>query len=836
MKRILNILLSAILILSLLPMNIVTADKKQTDLDVDLWNAVNPLNTTITFLNTGAHPDDERSDFLAYLSRGQGVKTSSLIANRGEGGQNEIGSELGDALGIIRSDEMIEAADITGVKAYHLSETTADPIYDFGFSKSPEETLEKWGEDITYERFIRFIRTYQPDIVMPSFRDVPSQHGHHRAISVLSERAFEDAADPSVYPEHLDEGLDVWQTKKLYLPADSEETATTSIEIGDYDPIYDMSYPQLGEASRYLHKSQGMGQDVPVEPKQTNLELTKSAVETSDKDDELFKGIPYDFNDWSDLVDNKGLSNQLAKLQDKLDTIVNDYPNREEILPEAHQALKDVDKIMKKTKNSKLDQAVQNELQHKLELKKEQLNEVSLVASGLEVETTMATNVLTQGEQTTVTMTLENNGKDVVKHVEAELVAPEAWDVGEAASIKKIQPGETETVEFNVDVPEDADFYHPYDEPVLQTEVSLKERGSVSTNTLDLDNTVAVLPDISLTTKPDDLVINTADLQDDYTVSVEAKNYSSGKKEAAVSLDLPKGWTSEPEEQNVEFHKRNDTDQVEFSITPPDNIEEGDFDIDVHAESDGKQYNTTIQEIAYDHINDEYFEYPSQVHAVSFELLKPDDLKVGYIESGFDEVADDLLNVGFDVTKLTEEDLKTGDLSQYDTIITGIRANLAREDLVANNERLKEYAENGGHVVFQYHKPGDNWDPDNTLPYQLEIGTPSIEWRVTDENSAVTMTQPDHELFNYPNDISKNDWDGWVQERGLYFPMDWDDNFETFVSMADPDEDPFEGGILMAEYGEGTYLYTNLVFYRQIANQVPGGYRIFTNLISYDGE
>src|SRR5690625_3925157 len=227
MKKLTHILFSLTLVLFLLPMHGLaetlpqhspaqdtTLDNEQDD---ELWSVINPLNTTVTFLNTGAHPDDERSDLLAYLSRGLGVKTSSLIANRGEGGQNEIGSELGDGLGIIRSNEMIEAADVTGVKAYHLSETTSDSIYDFGFSKSPEETLEKWDEEVTYERFIRFLREYQPDIVMPSFRNVESQHGHHRAMSILSVQAFEDAADPTVYPEQLDEGLSVWEMKKLYL-------------------------------------------------------------------------------------------------------------------------------------------------------------------------------------------------------------------------------------------------------------------------------------------------------------------------------------------------------------------------------------------------------------------------------------------------------------------------------------------------------------------------------------------------------------------------------------------------------------------------------------------
>jgi len=423
-----------------------------------------------------------------------------------------------------------------------------------------------------------------------------------------------------------------------------------------------------------------------------------------------------------------------------------------------------------------------------------------------------------------------------VKHIDASIIAPNDWSIDGVKEIKKIQPGETKTLEFNVEVPDDASFYHPYDEPILQSKISLKERGQISTNLLNLTDTVAVLPDISLATNPENIVMNTADLQDEYTVAVDVKNYTAGRKDASVSLDLPEGWTSEPSTKEVNLDKRFDTDQVEFSLTPPENIEEGEFDIMVTATSNGKEYDTSIQEITYDHINNEYFEEAAQIHAVSFELLKPNDLKVGYIESDFDEVADYLSQVGFDITKLTKEDLNTGDLSQYDTIVTGIRANLSREDLVNNNDRLLEYAENGGHVVFQYHKPGDNWDIDGTLPYSLELGMPSIEWRVTDENAAVTMTQPEHDLFNYPNSITDRDWDSWVQERGLYFPMNWDDHYETFVSMADPDEDPFEGGILMAEYGEGIYIYTSLGFYRQIANQVPGGYRIFTNLISYEKE
>ncbi|MGN7297035.1 NEW3 domain-containing protein [Ferdinandcohnia sp. SAFN-114] len=828
MKKCLYVLMSILLLASLFPP--LSLAQEQSEADVELWNAVKPLDTTVTFLNTGAHPDDERSDFLAYLSRGLGVKTASLIANRGEGGQNAIGNELGNALGIIRSNEMIEAAKVNGVKAYHLSETTSDAIYDFGFSKSPDETLEKWGEEVTYERLIKFIRTYQPDIVMPSFLNVDSQHGHHRLINILSVKAFEDAADPSVFPEQLENGLEPWQIKKLYLPVSKEE-ATTSIEIGDYDPIYGMSYPQLGEASRYLHKSQGMGRDIPVEPKQQHLKLEKTAVGAEST--ELFAGVPYDFHAWADIVPAKNISEQLDSLQNNLEKIIELYPNREAILPESQKALRSVQKLISTTKSGKLEDAMKNDLLHKLGLKEEQLQQVSLISSNLAVDTEIGSYVLTQGEQTQVEVTVTNNGKQKIHHIEAALLTPENWKHESAIQLKHLKPGESKTVSFNVTVPADAEYFQPYDHASIQAQLTFKENGVETTSVIDLDNTVSVLPELSVTPDPVNITVNTANVQDEIPVSVKVKNYADGSKTAKVSLDLPEGWTSEPAVGEVNFTERFEEKVVSFTLAPPSTVEEGNFTIAAIAEADGKSFNTTVQEIKYEHINDSYFMYPADINGVAFELLKPDNLKVGYIDSGFDTIADSFINAGFDITKLTPEDLATGDLSQYDTIVTGIRATLGREDLLANNERLLEYVENGGHLVMQYVTAADPWDANLTPPYHLKIGTPSIRWRVTDENAEVNILQPEHDLFNFPNKITSKDWDNWVQERGLYFPMEWAEQYETFVSMADPGEDPFTSGILMAEYGEGTYLYTNLVFYRQIGAQVPGGYRIFANLISY---
>lgn len=831
-KKLVYALLSILLAVTIIPLN--GNAKEAQKVDVDLWNAVKPLETTVTFLNTGAHPDDERSDFLAYLSRGLGVKTSSLIANRGEGGQNEIGDELGNALGIIRSREMIEAAKITGVKAYHLSETTSDSIYDFGFSKTPEETLSKWGENLTYERLIRFIRTYQPDIVMPSFRNDDTQHGHHRTMEILSERAFKDAADPTVFPDQLKEGLSTWQIKKLYLPSGSNDPVTTTLEIGMYDPIYGMTYPQLGEQSRYMHKSQGMGSDIPSEPRQFKLELLYSAVQSKNSN-KLFAGIPYNFSEWAKTLPAKedGLKKQFTKLQQELNQIIHSYPKRDRIFKQTQKALKDVRNLEKKTKKAKLNKEMKADLLHKLSLKEEQLQTASIISSNLKVTAKAQSNILTKGQQTTVQVSLNNNGKEKLKKVNVSLNVPKGWKVTSKDGSKDLKPGKKLNLSFDVKVPKDAEYYHAYKQPAIQASIQYESSGTKTVHVQELEGTVAVLPDVSATLSPENIVVNTANVQKEVPVTVKLKNYREGKTSSSVRLKIPAGWKVSPQTAKVNFDKKLEEREVTFKLAPPKNIQAGDFNLSAVTTVNGKSFDSTIQEIKYDHIGTFYYQYPAELKGVAFELLKPDHLKVGYIDSGFDKVADYLTNAGFDITKLSEADLATGDLNQYDTIVTGIRAYLSRDDLLQNNARLLKYVEDGGHLVVQYHKPGDRWDPLQTAPYKLKIGDPSIRWRVTDENAKVTMLKPDSPLFNYPNKITDSDWDNWIQERGLYYPMEWDNQFETFVSMADPNEDPFTGGILMAKYGKGTYLYTNLVFYRQIQGQVPGGYRIFTNLISY---
>ncbi|MYL65738.1 hypothetical protein GLW07_20460 [Bacillus hwajinpoensis] len=838
MKNLGKILLSLVLILSAFGTSSISfaEDSSSQDANLALWESVVPLTTTASFMNTGAHPDDERSHFLAYLSRGQGVDTSFLLSTRGQGGQNEIGSELGDGLGIIRTNELQASSKVLGIETFFLNEDFEDSIKDFGFSKTPEETLNKWGETETYERLIHYIRTFKPDIIMPSFRNVDSQHGHHRAMTLLTQKAFEDAADSSVFPEQLEDGLTTWQVKKLYLPAETEDQTTTSIQIGIYDEHYDMTYPQLGEKARYLHESQGMGRDVGDGPETVNLQLVKSTVgDIPAHEESIYENIPYDFADYANTLSKGGnkYKQKLIHLQKDLEKVKSAYPHHENVFTQAENAYKQLQKLMKQMeKDNKLSDDFRNTLNHKLQVKEEQLTNTMFTAAQLEVDVEVADPQLTPDDTTNVSVSITNNGTSKIKDLSATLSIPEDWIVNGQHHSSSLAPGDSVTFDYDV-AATSRNYYDAYTPNSIKANISFKAKGQTVTETFSPEERVALLPEVSVKPFPENLVINTKDIEESVTMDVEVEKFAEGALETNVSLQFPEGWTAEPESQEVSFGSDEQMKTISFTLTPPQNVEEGEFQIVPQAQIGNETISKNIQIIQYDHIGTNYYVSDAAVNGVAFPLDYPEDLKIGYVDSGFDKVADQLSNVGMDITQLTEQDLASGDLSQYNTIVTGIRAYLSREDLLQHNERLLEYVNNGGHLVVQYNKPWDNWDTNTTAPYELEIGQPSIEWRVTDEDAPINVLKPEATIFNYPNKIKQSDWDGWVQERGLYFPMNWSDEFETYVSVADPGEDAFEGGILKADYGEGTYIYTNLVWYRQIQNQVPGGYRIFTNLVSY---
>lgn len=803
---------------------------------VDLWKAIKPLTTIASAMNTGAHPDDEHSAMLAYLSLGKGVDTFSIIANRGEGGQNEIGSELGNALGIIRTRELQEASKVTNVTLGILSEAINDPIYDFGFSKSPDETLAKWGEQVVYERLIRKIRELRPDVVIPAFLNEPSTHGHHRAINVITVKAFKDAADPSVFPEHLQHGLRPWQAKKLYVPAD-EKDYTVRVPVGEYDEVYGASYLQLGEESRFMHKSQGMGRHYDEGPSFNYYKLEQSTVPAKARETDFFEGIAYTYDDLAREVagkpDGETLARELRTLQKDADEVIAAYPRFADVAREVHDMLTDVQRALNAVKGARLDEETRADLTHRLEVKERQLYTASAEALSLVAKVRPETGELVAGQTTTVKVTAYNGGQVPLKNVRLKLNVPDGWRAKPlgATSFDQVGYNQTVTAAYEVEVPKDAPLFQPYLPPSVTADVSYKAFGSTAVSRAVPNDAVAVLPPFSLSLSPGAAVLNTLKPQEPIPVKVTVKNNHPGAVEADISLDVPDGWSVEPKASPLSFAAKGETKSAAFTVQPSAAVKPGTYTVTAVASAGARESRHGAQVIHYPHIGTTYFVQPAELAIQAFDLNVPEGLKVGYVSSGFDNIDQYLQQVGVDVTRLSAQDIESGDLGQYDAIVLGIRAYGFRPELISSNARLLKYVENGGNLVVQYHKPEDKWKPE-LAPYPITIGTPLIEWRVTDEQSKVTMLAPEHPIFTTPNKITEEDWNGWIQDRSAYNPSQWGKEYVELIANGDPGEKEFTGTFLTAKYGKGTYTYSSLVWYREIPALVPGAIRMFVNMVS----
>src|SRR5699024_701386 len=664
-----------------------------------LWQEVNSLNTIVSFMNTGAHPDDENSGLLAYMSVGEGVDSSTVLANRGEGGQNEIGTEAGEGLGVIRTRELEEASKFINNDLDLLNTGFDDSITDFGFSKSPEETLEKWGKEKTYERLIKEIRQKRPDILFTSFRDVENQHGHHRAISLLTEKAFEDASDPEVFPEQLEDGLETWQPKKFYLPAeDDKEDESLRINIGgEVDPVYEKTYPQLGEEARYFHESQGMGEDLPVEDQYESLELAKSDV--SDKGHEektIFDDIPYDFEDYANQIDDEKLESNLTNLQDDLNEIVSLYPKKQDILEKTQEVLKTSNKLNEELEEDmfSISDSKRDDLLLRLKNKNKELQNVSIESADLDITLELENNQVVKGESTEGTLIIENNGETEIPDIEIDPIVPEDWETTEANNIESIKPGDTSTVTFDIKVPEDADYFSPYEDPDVQANFSFHLMGARVEQTISTSakEPLTVLPDFILELSPEQEIVSTQDGEQEFEVDVNVINYTDESTDAEVELEAPDDWEVTPKEEELSFTERGEEQKVSFEVSTDSDIETKDYSLNAKVVSNDNEYSEVYHPIEYDHIGQTFRpKGKAEVDAESFSLDVPEDLKVGYIDSGFDNLPNQLQRIGMDVTELTSEDLESGNLDEYDTIAVGIRGYLDREDLKENNDQLLEY-------------------------------------------------------------------------------------------------------------------------------------------------
>lgn len=820
---------------------------------LDLYEALTPLKSVASFMTVGAHPDDERSSQIALLSKGLGVRSITVTANRGEGGQNSIGTEYLQALGVLRSREMEQASAAFNVELFFLSESFDDPIFDFRFSKSAVETLEIWGEDVMMEKLVRAIRQSRPDVIFTNFQNVFGQHGNHRAMAYAAEQAFALAADPNAYPEHFELGLEPWQAAKFYLPsgrgsgqADFELETTLSIPTGGYDQVYGATYEQLGQQSRAYHRSQDMGSWADERASNSNLHLVQSFVTDAETDTSLFAGIPYTVADLAAKVDDAGLAGLLTDAQAAIDRAIAAFPDFGAVQGELTVALATVRAARAALAASDVDAATASDIDFRLAQKELELQVASRRALSLVTRVVAANPELTRGGTTEVTVSAYLGGAVNADNVTFAVVAPEGWTVEpkEAVEPANLTNSETAKQTFVVTVPADAPYYNPYRRNVNPFRASGDVYGVVSYEvdgvpvsvTVDAREIIGVLPDVSLRVTPENLVYNFLS-PSELVMNVAATNYVNGPAETVLTVDAPEGWTVEPASVALSFDRKGDARGASFTLIPGEGVAEGAYDFAVRAEGDASSTDYT-RVISYEHIGKTYLVSSASANVQALEVAFDPNLRIGYVDGGSDRVYEGLRQIGMNVDLLTEDDLTTGDLSKYDSIAVGIYSYRARPDLFAANQRLLKWVEDGGNLLVQYHRPADAWDPESVPPYEIELGRVSLLSRVTAADGEVEFLEPENPIMTTPNVLTQADFDNWVKERGLYFAQEWDEHYTPLFSVTDRqwpdtwDELPFLGSMLTTDYGKGRYIYTSLVLHTEIENNVPGAYRIYANLLT----
>ncbi len=781
-------------------------------------------------LYIAAHPDDENTQFIAYMAKERAMRVGYLSLTRGEGGQDLIGPEIGDPLGVIRTQELLAARRIDGGQQFFTR------AKDFGFSKDYEQTLAKWDRQAVLSDVVRVIRQFRPDVIVTRFPlEGGGTHGHHTASTVLALEAFKLAGDPKAFPGQVDGWgpLKPWQPKRIYWNSfrGGSEPPPLRLDIGGYLPVLGKSVGEIAALSRSSHRSQGYGS---IASRGSRLDEFRP-LDGQPIGKDLFDGID---TTWSRLPGGKLVDSSIG------DVITNFNP----LNPSASvSALIAIDGILDRWPDDPLTLA-----------KRRQLHALIIGCVGLYTETTVAEAEVVPGE----TLTLHHTAV-----VRSDF--PVQWQP--VTYLEKI-PGKRETsavvLRENQPSIREATFTLPIDTPpsqpywlrvagtpgmyrvddqaligesanvsplnVLQTfliggrpiqyfEEAVQVKADPSKG--EIRTSLSVIPSVALTMSRDVVFFAPGAEQ---TVTVEIKAYRDHQN-GTVKLDAPDGWKVSAVSQPFQLAAIGDHQRFEFTVTAPP--QPTTATLTAQAIIDGKIYSTSRQEIRYEHIPPQLLQPPARIKAVCLDLAIRGK-RIGYLPGAGDRVAESIAAMGYEVTPLTGADLTTNRLQDFDAVVIGVRAFNVRTDLLPGLNALFAYAENGGNVVIQYNTPND-LKTTKLAPFDLELSRDLPHNRVTNENAPVTLLAPAHPAFNTPNKIGPADFDGWVQERGLNFPSTWDtEHFTALLACSDPGEAPLKSGLLVADYGKGHVVYTGLSFFRQLPAGVPGAYRLFANLIS----
>jgi LmbE family N-acetylglucosaminyl deacetylase len=843
------------------------------------------LSSGTSFLHTAAHPDDEDNGLLVLLSRGRGHRVSLLTATRGDGGQNEIGPELFEAIGILRTEELMAVHRIDGVEQYFTR------AYEFGYSFSVEETLQKWGKEETLGDFVRLLRTLRPDVVVSLPLEGEGGGQHHQTSAILTKEAFRAAADPARFPEQIAEGLRPWQPLKLYSrravgpgrgrePKEKDEkedpASLVRIDTGAYDPILGRTYHQMGSEARSNHKCQGMGQLQAVAGShESAFRLEDSVLPPRERESDLFDGVAVGLDRLKDFTDAAFVAEGLDALRAEVEAANASFDARApwKTLPPLRRGLVRVRKLRAEIARSALPEEAKYELEHRLRPKEAEFEKAVALAHGIDLLPTADRGEVTRGSRFRVEVQVTNPSPEPVEIRAVRIPAPPGFLVAEFEDEKTPFPSfpaslsgnGTLAVRFDVVVGASADYDRPYwarPEPPIDRFTLLEPKyfglpwrppslsAAVTFRSGEVDvgltktvqhrysgrwvggekqKQVSVLPRVSVAISPEVVVFPIG--ADDRTrpVSVTARYEGVEPALGTLRLEAPPGFGVEPAAADLSFERENQAVTVRFQLTPPPAIESGSYRIQAIAHLGDEEFRERVQSIEYHHIQTRYLFQPAEarVEALDVQVARS---RVGFIEGVGDEVPIAIRQLGAELSFLDEDDLAEGDLSQYDVIVTGVRAYLNRQDLRAYNQRLLDYVAEGGTLIVQYNKLEFNeaqWGP-----YPKKVSNN----RVTVEEAPIQILVPDHPVFTEPNRITVADWGGWVQERGLYFlEEEGDPRYQELLAAEDPwpyNKGVKKGMLVEARYGKGRWIYIGLGLFRQLPAGVPSAYKLFANLLS----
>ena len=829
-----------------------------------LFRQLQRLQTTAAVLHTGAHPDDEDSALVAYHARRVHARTGYLSLTRGSGGQNIIGAEQSDALGVIRTEELLQARRLDGASQYFTR------AYDFGFSKTLSEAQRVWPEKALLADMVYTIRKFRPDVIVSRWNGtVTDGHGHHQFAGYLTPRAIEAAADASRFPEQLVDGLTPWQVQKLYVSERNASSSTDSpllrINTGEYDPLSGQSYFQIGMQGRSQQKTQQMGSLELQGSQYSVLRRVSSSRDTVTAESSVFDGINTSVSGIARFEPHSvGIIETLGNLQDLLASVLRDFDPLE---PDASiPSLAAAHTLVREAIATSQDQ----EAQRLLEEKRRELERALLLAGGIRIDALIDRETLEPGSVASVAVRAYMPDMTQARIIESTIEGPDGWSFApspEAALTNEISMRRADRFDaqriFRVFVPRDAQFTQPYwliedrqgssytwdndsqsqtlpfAEPLLVASVTV-EIGGIEINAereveyrqLDrvrgeIRRRVDVVPSVSVEPETDLLVIPQSIAATPIPVVLTIHNNSDEAISGTAQLSLPPGWQLEPSFADFAMAPAPASASLAFTVRPPENVEAGRYRLLSSANVAGTGFDQTVREIAYPHIRT-HRTYQTATTEIQIVDVAVADVQVGYIMGSGDTVPAALRRMGVNVSLLSDADLTSGDLSEFDTLIIGIRASQTREAFVANNARLLAFVEQGGTLIVQYQQP--DFASKGLAPYPVSMDR---NVRVVDETAAITVLAPDHPVFNFPNRIGVQDFDGWVQERNNYNFTDFDrENFTPLTEAHDEGESASDGAMLHTRIGNGHYVYTSYSWFRQLPNGVPGAYRIFANLLS----